>query len=121
MITPLAVILPWLVLAVGCWIGFQLIRQNGRIMLRLESLEHQLALASAAGATVEAKDVTKAAANGNGANANGRGHGEHLAGNRPLTTSKINRDGLRAGAAAPEFRLPRVDGGEISLTEYRGR
>jgi peroxiredoxin len=35
-------ILPWLLLAVGTWIGYQLVRQNGRIVLRLESIEQQL-------------------------------------------------------------------------------
>jgi hypothetical protein len=36
-------ILPWLVVAVGCWVGFQLLRQNGRILLRFEQMERQLA------------------------------------------------------------------------------
>ncbi len=31
------------------------------------------------------------------------------------------RDGLKAGATAPIFRLPRVDGGQLSLLDYRGR
>src|SRR3954454_15403309 len=35
-------VLPWLLLAVGTWIGFQLVRQNGRILLRLEAIEGQL-------------------------------------------------------------------------------
>lgn len=35
-------VLPWLLLGLGCWIGFQLIRQNGRILLRLEGLEKQI-------------------------------------------------------------------------------
>jgi peroxiredoxin len=37
-----------------------------------------------------------------------------------LARSKLNRSGLKAGAAAPEFRLPRIDGGELSLTDLRG-
>ena len=40
---------------------------------------------------------------------------------RSLTNSKINRDGLKAGARAPEFTLPRVDGGELSLKQYLGQ
>ena len=36
-------VLPWLLLAVGGWIGYQLVRQNGRILLRLESIERQIA------------------------------------------------------------------------------
>lgn len=34
--------LPWLVVALGCWLGFQLLRQNGRMLLRLEALEARL-------------------------------------------------------------------------------
>src|SRR5262249_43727065 len=33
----------------------------------------------------------------------------------------LNRNGLKAGAVAPEFRLPRIDGGELTLAELRGR
>jgi peroxiredoxin len=40
--------------------------------------------------------------------------------NRSLARSKIKRDGLKAGTQAPDFRLPRLDGGELSLTELRG-
>ena len=39
---------------------------------------------------------------------------------RSLARSRLNRNGLRAGAAAPEFRLPRIDGGELSLADLRG-
>jgi len=42
-------------------------------------------------------------------------------GNRSLGASRINRAGLRAGTLAPDFRLPSLGGGEISLAEYRGR
>lgn len=38
----LLVALAWAIVAVGCWIGYQLIQQNGRILLHLESLEQQL-------------------------------------------------------------------------------
>jgi peroxiredoxin len=37
-----------------------------------------------------------------------------------LARSRINRSGLKAGTAAPEFTLPRIDGGELSLTDLRG-
>jgi len=53
------------------------------------------------------------------------GNGDGLAarfGARSLARSKIKRDGLKAGTAAPAFRLPRLDGhGELSLEELRGR
>jgi peroxiredoxin len=38
-----------------------------------------------------------------------------------LARSRINRSGLKAGAIAPEFRLPRVGGGELALADLRGR
>jgi peroxiredoxin len=38
-----------------------------------------------------------------------------------LARSKINRNGLKAGTVAPEFRLPRIDGGELSLADFRSR
>src|SRR5262245_37020299 len=36
-------VLPWLLLAAGTWLGYQLVRQNGRILLRLEVIEQRLA------------------------------------------------------------------------------
>ena len=35
-------VLPWLLIAVGTWLGYQLVRQNGRILLRLESIDSRL-------------------------------------------------------------------------------
>jgi peroxiredoxin len=50
-------------------------------------------------------------------------HGERRKGktNRGLHTSRLTRDGLKAGTTAPPFRLPRLDGGELALEEFRGR
>jgi peroxiredoxin len=49
-------------------------------------------------------------------------HGEPRKGkvNRGLHTSRLRRDGLKAGTPAPPFRLPRLDGGELALEEFRG-
>ena len=38
-----------------------------------------------------------------------------------LARSRLNRSGLKAGAVAPVFRLPCIDGGELSLADLRGR
>jgi peroxiredoxin len=38
-----------------------------------------------------------------------------------LAASRLNRKGLTAGEAAPDFRLPRIDGGDLSLEDLRGR
>jgi peroxiredoxin len=44
-----------------------------------------------------------------------------LGGQRELSESKIARDGLPAGTPAPDFALPLLHGGDLSLSEYRGR
>ncbi len=44
----LGVVLPWLVVGLGCWLGVQLLRQNGRLLMRLEALEGRLASDGAA-------------------------------------------------------------------------
>lgn len=41
--------------------------------------------------------------------------------NHDLTNSKVKRNGLSRGAVAPAFRLPRLNGGELALEEFRGR
>src|SRR5206468_9726055 len=38
----LAMVLPWLLLGLGSWLGYQLLLQNGRVVLRLEMLEKQI-------------------------------------------------------------------------------
>src|SRR6266545_8036127 len=86
-----------LVMAFGCWLGWQLLRQNGRILLRLEAIGDRLSLWESDG------------------NPSGNGKSKSLA------RSRLNRDGLKAGTPAPNFRLPRVDGGELSLEEFRGQ
>jgi peroxiredoxin len=44
-----------------------------------------------------------------------------LPGARPLSESRIERDGLKAGSPAPIFRLPDLGGRTVSLDDYRGR
>jgi len=44
-----------------------------------------------------------------------------LATERPLSESRIERDGIKAGTAAPGFALPDIDGRRVDLAEYRGR
>jgi AhpC/TSA family len=39
--------LPWLIVTMTCWIVYQLVRQDGRILMRLERLEAQLSPPSA--------------------------------------------------------------------------
>jgi peroxiredoxin len=106
----------WLGLLAGGFLGWQLLRQNGRLLLRLEELEKRLDELEfgegdgAAGLPIGSK------ASGNG---DGRADRFH---NRSLARSKIKRDGLKAGTPAPDFHLPRLDGrGELSLQDLRAR
>jgi peroxiredoxin len=55
--------------------------------------------------------TTRAAGNGSARRGSSRSRAE----------SRVNRNGLPAGTRAPVFRLPRIDGGELSLEEYRGQ
>jgi peroxiredoxin len=57
MVIVFGTVLPWLLIAVGTWLGYQLVRQNGRILLRLESIEKQLR-PRAAGKPPEARGLS---------------------------------------------------------------
>ena len=114
-------VLSWLLIALGIWLGFQLVRQNGRLLLRLEAIEKRLA--SGAGAKRPAAgglpigvvaDQNEAGVSENGS-VPGRANGDPS-----LARSRLNRNGLKSGVTAPDFRLPRLDGGELSLAELRG-
>jgi peroxiredoxin len=105
-----ALAVTWLVILAGAWLGWQLLRQNGRILLRLDDLEqrlHELEF----GEAEELSETSSAAQDP-----------AKRFGNRSLARSKINRSGLKAGTPAPDFRLPRLDGrGELALSELRDR
>lgn len=46
---------------------------------------------------------------------------KRLPGERPLSESRIEREGLKPGTPAPAFELPEVRGGTVSLGAHRGR
>jgi len=79
-----------------CWVVSGLLRQNGRILARLEALD--------------APDAEPPA----------RRPGRVFA-DRSLAASRLNRDGLPPGVAAPAFSLPTVDGRTVALADYAGR
>jgi peroxiredoxin len=86
----------------GGWLGWQLLRQNGRMLLRLDELEKRL----------DELQLDEFRGNGEDRSAG--------SGNRSLARSKIKRDGLIAGTIAPDFRLPCLDGTVHSLGDFRG-
>lgn len=121
---------------VGFRLGWELLQQNGRMLLRMEALEKRLAKAESRKPKAEtelpdeAQGGSRRSVRAEPGNQNDGAQGtdaphpnDHAArfGNRSLANSKIKRDGLRAGTVAPAFRLPRLDGGELSLPELRGR
>ena len=102
----LGLAITWLALLAGGWLGWQLLRQNGRLLLRIDELEKRI-------------DELESGEQENSDNGDDR---EHRFSNRSLDRSRIQRNGLKAGTVAPEFRLPRLDGrGDLALSDLRGR
>lgn len=91
-----AIVLSLLCLAL-CWVGYGLLRQNGRLLVRVEALETAVEQLSA------------------------DGESRRVFADRSLANSRINRAGLAAGTVAPAFRLPTLDGGHVTLADYAGR
>jgi peroxiredoxin len=80
---------------------------------------HEAHTSSSQPSTLNAQPESENLLTSGAADANGR---VNRFGNRSLARSKIERDGLKAGTPAPDFRLPRLDGrGELALRELRGR
>ena len=49
------------------------------------------------------------------------GKKRRLPGERPLSESRLERNGLRSGTPAPLFTLPEIQGGTLSLDRHRGK
>jgi peroxiredoxin len=100
--------------AQGTPMGY-LIDKEGRIA-------SELTIGSEALLKLAEKAPERAPVNRNGSNASANSSAKHADKDyRSLAASRLNRKGLKAGARAPEFRLPRIDGGELSLGEFHGR
>ncbi len=92
----IGVLLPWIIVAAGCWIGYQLIRQNGRILLHLEALQQQIAPLAALAAQAQAARGSSGAA-------------------------QAALPPLGIGSQAPDFELPTLSGGDVTLGAFSGR
>jgi peroxiredoxin len=102
----LEIAVPWLIVslfaALGVWIGFQLIHQNGRLLSRLEALEHRLGEIITAAARAPAPAALPA----------------------PMSApapSAAPPPALPLGSPAPAFELPDLSGRRRSLPDFRGR
>jgi peroxiredoxin len=101
----------------GFRFAWELLQQNGRMLLRMEAMEKQIegkAESRKQNAETAQSPVISAPTGDDDERA------ERFS-NRSLANSRIKRDGLKAGTAAPEFRLLRLDGGELALSELRER
>ncbi len=107
-----------LAMLLGAWLGWQLLRQNGRMLPRLEELEKRVDELEFGEPDSEKSEMDESLVTS--AVTNGEERANRFT-NRSLARSRIKRDGLKAGTAAPSFRLPRLDGRELSLEELRGK
>jgi peroxiredoxin len=107
---------------VGCsWLCWQLLQQNGRILLRLDDLEKRLDKLRFGERQAEMDQARAGEAGWALTNKEEQERANRFR-NHSLARSKIKRDGLKAGTPAPDFRLPRLDGrGEFSLAKLRGQ
>ena len=117
-----------------CWLGWQLLRQNGRMLLRLEELEKRLDEFELGETGDELRDElpgrarhsvrAEASLEASGAQGTDAPYPDDRASrfnNRSLARSKLARNGLKAGTPAPNFRLPQLNGEELALEELRGK
>jgi peroxiredoxin len=101
----------------GFRFAWGLLEQHGRMLLRMEALEKQVEGKADSRQQTAEMDAAQTAS----AATSDRGERAERFGNRSLANSRLKRDGLKVGAVAPEFRLPRLEGGELALSDLRGR
>ena len=111
------IILPLVIVALGCWLGAQLVRQNGRMLLRLDSLEQRL--------VEQTEQLNQRLGQMSGALEEQGGQLGNILTQRAVPDAAPQPapdlpNGLPVGAIAPDFELPDLSGGRKSLSQFRG-
>jgi hypothetical protein len=107
-------IIPSLVIAFAaiagcCWLCWQLLRQNGRMLMRLDQLEKRLdQFEFGEGQLTPEMDRAPAIEAAPSLTNGEEKERANRFSSRSLARSKIKRDGLKAGTPAPDFGLPRL-------------
>ena len=105
--TVLAIMIALLVLNIAGWmLLYQMVKQQGRLLLRIDALEERLLAALASTTTSDQTISTPTPAI------------QSLTEEHPQESAPR---GLAVGTPLPPFRLPDVRGRMVSLDEYRGR
>jgi peroxiredoxin len=94
-LSAVGIVLALIIAGVAVWLAYVVFLQCGRLLLRVEELETQIQVISAAARTRAEPEV--------------------------MTEDWPSDPAATPGAIAPSFRLPRLDGGDLALEEYRGR
>jgi peroxiredoxin len=126
--------LPWLflglVVVLGCWLSFQLIHQNGRILAQLEALDHRPAPSAPTLPPGPSPAVPSGAAPELALPDPIYGRllmrlealEQRLAQQAPAPApAPSGPAGLPLGSPAPAFELPDLDGRRQSLAQFRGQ
>jgi peroxiredoxin len=102
----LAILIVLLVLNIAGWtLLYQMVKQQGRLLLRIDALEEHL-LAALEAVTVASTPTAPI-----------QSHGPHIQENPPEAAPQ----GFAVGTPLPSFRLPDLRGRMTSLDDYRGK
>src|ERR1700730_11539836 len=93
-LSAVGIVIALILAGVAVWLAYVVFLQCGRLLIRVEELEAQMRGALATRTTAEPEVMTETCPSA------------------PAATP---------GSIAPSFRLPRLDGGDLALEEYRGR
>jgi peroxiredoxin len=102
-LTFVGTVFPWLVVSIGAWFIYRLVRQQGDILVRLNSIELELHRAATAAQRRHMKDGLA-----------------HYLLEQQRSSEEPPPNGLLAGTRAPDFELPDLSGERHKLQNFRG-